>query len=60
MSYFGTISTLDTKSTNIDLLTEADKKSEKYIINQIKSNYPTHSILSEESGEIETSQSVKL
>ena len=52
MSYFGKLSSLNKKSTSIDLLTIADKESETYIINKIKKNYPTHSILSEESGEI--------
>ena len=51
MSYFGTISSVEKKSTNIDLLTKADTESEKYIINQIRTTYPNHSILSEESGE---------
>ena len=52
MSYFGKISSLNKKSNSIDLLTIADKESEIYIINKIKKNYPNHSILSEESGEI--------
>ena len=54
MSYFGNISSLDKKSTNIDLLTKADIDSEKYIISQIRSTYPDHSILSEESGDLST------
>ena len=52
MKYFGNISSLEKKSTNIDLLTEADKESELFIINQITSSYPIHSILSEEYGNI--------
>ena len=52
MSYFGKLSSLNKKSTSIDLLTIADKESETYIINKIKKYYPNHSILSEESGEI--------
>ncbi len=52
MSYFGKISSLNKKSSSIDLLTIADKESEIYIINKIKKKYPNHSILSEESGEI--------
>lgn len=51
MKYFGNISSIKKKSTNIDLLTDADKESESFIINQIKSYYPTHSILSEEYGQ---------
>jgi myo-inositol-1(or 4)-monophosphatase len=34
-----------------DILAEADTKSENLIIKKIKENFPTHSILSEESGE---------
>jgi len=54
MSYFGNISSLEKKSTNIDLLTKADLESEKYIINQIRTTYPEHSILSEEAGDLST------
>lgn len=39
------------KKGDIDLVTEADLASEKYIIEKIKSYYPKHSILAEESGE---------
>jgi len=41
---------MNTKSTAIDLVTEIDQKSEKIIIEFIKKNYPSHSILAEESG----------
>ncbi len=41
---------IDTKSTGIDLVTEVDELSEKYILSSIKENYPLHGILSEESG----------
>ncbi len=41
---------IESKSTQIDLVTEADKKSEAYILNKIKTHYPEHSILSEETG----------
>ena len=54
MSYFGKISSLEKKSTNIDLLTNADTESEEYIINKIKERFPEHSILSEERGELLT------
>ena len=54
ISYFGNISSLEKKSTNIDLLTKADIESEKYIINQILSTYPDLSILSEEAGDLST------
>jgi len=38
---------------DIDLVTEADLASEKLIIDRIKSHYPRHAILAEESGAIE-------
>lgn len=46
---FGKILTV-TKKGDINLVTEADLASEKLIIEQIKSYYPKHSILAEESG----------
>ena len=52
MSYFGNISSLEKKSNNIDLLTNADTESEKYIISEIKLKYPSHSIISEESSKM--------
>ena len=48
-SYFGKVDVLSTKSTEIDLLTEADLKSEKIIITAIQSTYPEHDIITEES-----------
>ena len=39
-----------TKKGDINLVTEADFASEKHIIERIKSHYPKHSILAEESG----------
>ena len=54
MSYFGNISEVEKKSTNIDLLTKADLESEKYIIDHIRKEFPKHSILSEESGKLST------
>tara|TARA_Y100000590_G_C15492416_1_gene928323 strand:+ start:106 stop:843 length:738 start_codon:yes stop_codon:yes gene_type:complete len=59
MSYFGNLSTINNKSTKIDLLTEADKKSEDYIINKIKEKFPTHSILSEETDFIDNNSEYK-
>jgi myo-inositol-1(or 4)-monophosphatase len=38
------------KKGDINLVTEADLASEKYIIEKIKSHYPKHAILAEESG----------
>ena len=52
MKYFGNISSIKKKSTNIDLITEADKESEDYLINQITNKYPKSCILSEEKGTI--------
>ena len=52
LSYFGNISSVDTKSTNADLVTNADIESEKLIISEIKKKYPQHSILSEEADSI--------
>ena len=49
LSYFGNISSIEKKSSNIDLLTTADIESEKLIISKIKERYPNHSIISEES-----------
>jgi len=43
---------------DIDLVTEADLASEKLIIDRIKSHYPRHAILAEESGAIEGFQTV--
>ncbi len=39
------------KKGEIDLVTDADLASEKFIIDKIKTYYPRHSILAEESGE---------
>jgi len=54
MKYFGNISSIEKKSTNIDLLTNADKESEEFIIKKIRTTYPNHSILSEEAGNLST------
>jgi len=40
-----------TKKGEINLVTEADLASEKFIVDRIKTHYPRHSILAEESGE---------
>jgi myo-inositol-1(or 4)-monophosphatase len=42
--------TVQTKSCAIDLVTEVDKLSEEILITKIRSVFPEHSILSEESG----------
>ena len=54
MKYFGNISSIEKKSTNIDLVTIADKESEAFIIEKIQEKYPDHSILSEEQGALDT------
>ena len=46
--HFGNISSINKKSTSIDLVTNADIESEKLIIGKIKEKYPDHSIISEE------------
>jgi len=40
----------DTKSTDVDMVTEVDLLCEKLIISKIREVYPLHSIISEESG----------
>ena len=52
LACFGNVSSLSKKSTNIDLLTNADTESENLIISKIKEAYPTHSIISEETNNI--------
>lgn len=47
---FGRIETI-TKKGDINLVTEADLASEYLIVERIRSHYPRHSILAEESGE---------
>jgi myo-inositol-1(or 4)-monophosphatase len=42
---------IDTKSTETDLVTEIDKKSDEMILNHIRTHFPRHSVLTEESGE---------
>lgn len=48
---FGTSFDISSKSGKNDLVTEYDNRSEEFIINQIKSEFPEHSFLAEESGE---------
>ena len=50
LHHFGNISSIQTKSENIDLVTVADIESEKFIIKAIKDNFPSHDIISEEKG----------
>jgi len=43
---------LETKSSAIDLVTEADHRAERLILDRIRSAYPEHAVLSEESGQV--------
>lgn len=45
---------IEFKTNESNLVTNVDRKAEEAIINFIKKNYPTHSILAEESGEQES------
>jgi myo-inositol-1(or 4)-monophosphatase len=46
----GNITTIERKSTEINLVTDIDKKSESMIISAIKEQFPAHDIIAEESG----------
>lgn len=52
MERFGRVRVMQ-KQNDIDLLTEADLASERYLIEQIRTYYPRHAILAEESGTTE-------
>jgi myo-inositol-1(or 4)-monophosphatase len=43
---------LETKSSAIDLVTEADHRAEHLILDRIRSAYPGHDVLAEESGQV--------
>lgn len=49
---FGKNFQIEFKTSEKNLVTEIDKKSEKLILDFISKNYPTHAILTEESGSI--------
>ena len=53
MEHFGQISSYEHKSTPIDLLTIADTQSETFILNAIKTTFPDHHIIAEESTIVE-------
>ena len=59
MNFFGRIDNTEKKSTAIDLLTEADKQSENYIIEKIQNKFSDHSILSEEIGYLKKNSEYK-
>lgn len=48
--FWGKLTSIQEKNFAWDLVTEADKKSEEAIIKILKTEYPNHSILAEESG----------
>ena len=48
--YWGKLQSVERKSSHSDLVTIADKESEEAIIGVIKTHYPDHGILAEESG----------
>ena len=48
MQYFGNLPKVNSKSSKIDLVSKADIESNQYIVKSIQSQYPSHSILSEE------------
>ena len=56
MKYFGKIKSIDYKG-EINLVTEADQRSEEVILSIIKDIYPNHRILAEETGESGNSSS---
>ena len=49
LNHFQNISSVQSKSTSIDLVTVADLESEKFIVKEINTSFPDHEILSEES-----------
>lgn len=48
--HFGRLKKIDTKSSKFDLVTEADKNSEKAILSVLQKAFPTHSFICEEQG----------
>ena len=42
LNHFKKISSVQSKSTNIDLVTIADLESEKFIVNEISTSFPDH------------------
>jgi myo-inositol-1(or 4)-monophosphatase len=49
--FWGNLQDIRDKEIAGDLVTEADKESDRYILGQLQKIYPTHSVLTEESGE---------
>ncbi len=50
LNYRGKAKITKSKAHELDIVTEADEASEKYILTELKKNFPGHGILSEESG----------
>lgn len=50
--YWGNLSNVQQKEFPWDLVTEADKQSEDFIIKALKEHFPSHQILAEESGKV--------
>ena len=46
--HFGNIKSINQKSTNIDLVTNADLESEAFIVKAIQNKFPDHTIIAEE------------
>lgn len=49
--FWGNLESVESKEESIDLVTEADKISEKIILDNIQKRFPSHAFLGEESGE---------
>lgn len=56
-NYWGKLHNISHKANTIDLVTDADKASEKAMMDYLKQHYPSHGILSEESGWNENQES---
>lgn len=54
-SNFGSVRTWRTKSDRGDIVTQVDLDSESYVLSRIKKEFPSHNIVSEESGRINVS-----
>ena len=57
--HFGNISSINRKSTSIDLVTNADLESETLIVDSIQKKFPNDSIIAEESNTKESSSDFK-
>lgn len=57
--YLGKVNQIKYKTHSINLVTEADHNSEKLILQMIKSVFPWHSFLAEETGEIKNKSEYK-